>query len=139
MKTVAILNRTRETVMGEHISVAATTVRRMVGLLGKDRLEPGAGLLIMPSQAIHTVAMHFAIDVIFLDRNWRVVSLRNAMLPFRMTGLHWKAWCVLELPSGVIGETSTAIGDQLEVRQMSAESTPSVVGTCDLNQAASRL
>ena len=124
MKRVAILNRTRETVLGERVSVASTSVRRMVGLLGKPRLDPGAGLLIVPSQAIHTVAMHFAIDVIFLDRDWRVVSVRRAMPPFRMTGLHWKAWCVLELPSGVIGETSTAIGDQLEIRQMPAFSTP---------------
>src|ERR1039458_10827158 len=83
MKRVAILNRTRETVLGERVSVASTSVRRMVGLLGKPRLDPGAGLLIVPSQAIHTVAMHFAIDVIFLDRDWRVVSLRRAMPPFR--------------------------------------------------------
>jgi uncharacterized membrane protein (UPF0127 family) len=125
MKRVAILNRTKETVLGEHISVAATTVRRMVGLLGKQRLDPGAGLLIMPSQAIHTVAMHFAIDVIFLDRAWRVVALRRAMPPFRISGLHWNARCVLELPAGVIAETSTAVGDQLEIRQMPAVSTPS--------------
>jgi uncharacterized membrane protein (UPF0127 family) len=125
MKRVAILNRTKETVLGEHISVAATTVRRMVGLLGKPRLDPGAGLLIMPSQAIHTVAMHFAIDVIFLDREWRVVSLRRAMPPFRISGLHWNARCVLELPAGVIAETSTAVGDQLEIRQVPAVSTPS--------------
>ena len=117
MKRVTILNRTRNTVLGERVGVAATAVRRMVGLLGKDRLEPGTGLLIMPSQAIHTVAMHFAIDVIFLDSEWRVVYLRRAMLPFRMTGLHWKARCVLELPSGVIGETSTAVGDQLAIRE----------------------
>ncbi|HEY4959584.1 MAG TPA: DUF192 domain-containing protein [Terriglobales bacterium] len=119
MKQVAILNRTRETVLGGHISVAATTVRRMVGLLGRERLEPGTGLLIMPSQAIHTVAMHFAIDVIFLDREWRVVFLRRAMLPFRMTGLHWKAHCVLELPTGVIAATSTTVGDQLVVQEKS--------------------
>ena len=124
MKRVAILNRTRETVLGEHISVAATAVRRMVGLLGKPRLDPGAGLLIVPSQAIHTVAMHFAIDVIFLDRDWRVVSLRRAMPPFRISGLHWNARCVLELPAGVIAETSTAVGDQLEIRQMPDVSTP---------------
>ncbi len=117
MKRVTILNRTRNTVLGERVGVAATAVRRMVGLLGKDRLEPGTGLLIMPSQAIHTVAMHFAIDVIFLDSEWRVVYLRRAMLPFRMTGLHWKARCVLELPSGVIGETSTAVGDQLAIQE----------------------
>ena len=118
MKKVAILNRTRKTVLGERVSVAATTVRRIVGLLGRERLDPGTGLLIMPSQAIHTVAMHFAIDVVFLDRDWRVVYLRRAMLPFRMTGLHWNARCVLELPSGVIGETSTAVGDQLAIQEL---------------------
>jgi uncharacterized membrane protein (UPF0127 family) len=31
---------------------------------------------------------------------------------------------VLELPSGVIGKTSTAVGDQLEIRQLPAFSTP---------------
>jgi uncharacterized membrane protein (UPF0127 family) len=124
MKKVAIVNRTREAVLGERVSIASTSLRRMVGLLGKPRLDPGAGLPIVPSQAIHTVAMHFAIDVIFLDRDWRVVALRRAMLPFRMTGLHWNAWCVLELPSGVIGKTSTAVGDQLEIRQLPAFSTP---------------
>ena len=124
MKKVAILNRTRETVLGERVSVASTSLRRMVGLLGKPRLDPGAGLLIVPSQAIHTVAMHFAIDVIFLDSDWRVVSLRRAMLPFRISGLHWNARCVLELPAGVIAESSTAVGDQLEIRQLPAFSTP---------------
>lgn len=120
MKKVTILNRTRETMLGGHASVAATSVRRMVGLLGNPRLVPGAGLLIMPSQAIPTVAVHFAIDVIFLDRDWRVVSLRGAMPPFRVTGLN--ARCVLELPAGVIAETETAAGDQLEIRELSAGS-----------------
>src|ERR1019366_2546119 len=125
MKRVAILNRTRETVLGERVSVASTSLRRMVGLLGKPRLDPGAGLLIMPSQAIHTVAMHFAIDVIFRDREGRVLSWRRPMPPLRISGLHWNARCVLELPAGVIAETSTAVGDQLEIRQMPAVSTPS--------------
>ncbi len=127
MKRVTILNRTRNTVLGEHVSVATTAVRRMVGLLGKQRLDPGTGLLIVPSQAIHTVAMHFAIDVVFLDRNWRVVHLLRAMLPFRMTGLHWKARCVLELPSGVIGETATAVGDQLAIQEKASGTAVSSV------------
>ena len=117
MKRVAILNRTRETIPGERVSVVATTVRRMVGLLGKPHLDPGTGLLIVPSQAIHTVAMHFDIDVVFLDCDWRVVYLRRAMAPYRMTGLHWSARCVLELPAGVIGATATAVGDQLSIQE----------------------
>jgi uncharacterized membrane protein (UPF0127 family) len=116
MQMVAVVNTTRDVLLGERISVAETSWSRMVGLLGKSGLEPGAGLLIVPSQAIHTVAMRFTIDVVFVDRNWRVIHLRPEMAPFRVTGLHWKASFVLELPAGVIARTSTGIGDQLALR-----------------------
>jgi uncharacterized protein len=102
-------------VLGNRIRIAGTSLRRLIGLLDKRSLEPGTGLLIIPSQAIHTVAMRFAIDVVFVDRHWRVIHLRPTMVPFRMTGLHWKARCVLELPSGMIAQTSTVIGDQLSI------------------------
>src|SRR5271157_3586232 len=117
MEMVAVVNTTRHTVLGERISVAETSWSRMVGLLGKSGLEPGAGLLIIPSQAIHTVAMRFPIDVLFVDRKWRVVHVRREMAPYRMTGLHWKAHFVLELPAGVIAQTSTAVGDQLALSE----------------------
>jgi uncharacterized membrane protein (UPF0127 family) len=116
-ETIAILNTTKQTVLGERIRVAETALSRMVGLLRDRGLEPGCGLLIYPSQAIHTVAMRFPIDVLFVDRDWRVVHARPNMVPFRLTGIHWKARCVLELPSGVIADTSTTIGDQLCVTQ----------------------
>ncbi len=121
METVTVLNQTKDTVLGERVGVAATMVSRMVGLLGSSSLEPGTGLLIVPTQAIHTVAMRFPIDVVFLDRNWRVVHLRRAMPPFRMTGLQWRARCVLELPAGTIAESATELGDQLAIRQIRAE------------------
>jgi len=114
-ETVVILNTTKNTVLGDRIRIAETSLSRMIGLLGQRSLEPGTGLLIFPSQAIHTVAMRFAIDVIFVDRKWRVVHLRSAMVPYRLTGIHWRARCVLELPVGVIAQTSTGIGDQLAV------------------------
>jgi len=114
-ETVAVLNTTKNTVLGERIGVAETSITRMVGLLGKRRLEPGTGLLIIPSQAIHTVAMRFPIDVLFVDRKWKVVHARPAMVPYRMTGIHWKARCVIELPEGTIAKTSTEVGDQLSV------------------------
>ncbi len=115
MEMIAVVNSTRDTVLGERIGVAETSWSRMVGLLGKPGLEPGAGLLIIPSQAVHTVAMRFAIDVVFVDRNWRVVHVRPAMVPYRVTGVHWKANFVLELPAGVIAQTSTSVGDQLAI------------------------
>jgi len=117
MQTVAVVNTTRDAVLGERIAVAETSWSRMVGLLGKSGLEPGAGLLIIPSQAVHTIAMRFAIDVVFVNRRWRVVGLQPAMAPNRVTGLHWRAHFVLELPAGVVARTATAVGDQLGLRQ----------------------
>jgi uncharacterized protein len=112
---VSVLNTTRSTVLGERITVAETSLSRMIGLLGKRGLDPGTGLLIIPSQAIHTVCMRFPIDVLFVDRQWRVVYARPAMVPYRLTSVHWKARCVIELPEGVIAQSLTEVGDQLAI------------------------
>ena len=36
-----------------------------------------------------------------------------ALTPYRVTGVHWRARCVLELPAGVIARTATSVGDEL--------------------------
>lgn len=114
-EALAVLNTTKNTVLGDRIGVADTSITRMVGLLGKGGLEPGSGLLIFPSQAIHTVAMRFPIDVLFVDRQWKVVHTQPSMVPYRISGIHWRARCVIELPEGTIAKTSTEVGDQLSI------------------------
>ena len=117
MQTVRVSNTTRSTVLGVRIGVADTSWSRMVGLLGKTGLNSGEGLLIIPSQAVHTVAMRFPIDVVFLDRNCRVIHVHPALAPYRVSGLHWRARCVIELPVGVIAQTSTSVGDELLIEE----------------------
>jgi|WetSurMetagenome_2_1015567.scaffolds.fasta_scaffold660257_1 uncharacterized protein len=115
---VRVANVTKNSVLGDRVVVAETNLARMIGLLGKAGLEPGEGLIIYPSQSIHTVAMRFAIDVIFADRNWRVTHLHPRMVPYRLTGLHWRARCAIELPAGTIAESSTCVGDELSVTEV---------------------
>ena len=115
MQTVRVTNTTKSTVLGSRIGVADTSWSRMVGLLGKAALDSGGGLLIIPSQAVHTVAMRFPIDVVFLDRNCRVIHVHSALAPYRITAPHWRARCVIELPVGVIAQTSTSVGDELRI------------------------
>jgi len=86
----------------------------MVGLLGERELQPGDGLLIVPSQGVHTLGMRFPIDIAVLDDDWRVIAIRRDMRPFRMTRMFWKAAAVLELPSGMLESTSTFVGDTIE-------------------------
>jgi len=76
--------------VGESIRVAETGLTRIVGLLGERELPPGDGLLIVPSQGVHTLGMRFAIDVAFLDGQWNVIAIKRDLRPFRMTRLFGK-------------------------------------------------
>jgi uncharacterized protein len=112
-KIVRVTNATRGTVLGERVRVADTGLARIVGLLGERKLAAGDGLLIVPSQGVHTWGMLFPIDVVVLDRGWNVLALRRRMRAFRMTRLFWRAAAVLELPPGMLESTATAVGDTL--------------------------
>ena len=74
---------------------------RMRGLLGRDGLPSGALLLLDPCGSIHTLGMRFVIDVLFLDRDWRVVGVRKAVPPGRACVWGgWRARRTLEACSG---------------------------------------
>jgi uncharacterized membrane protein (UPF0127 family) len=113
-KTLRAVNRTRGTVIGEGIRVADSALTGIVGLLGERDLPPGDGLLIVPSQGVHTLGMLFAIDIMVLDGEWNVIAIRRELRPFRMTRVFWKAAAVLELPAGTVESCSTLVGDTLE-------------------------
>lgn len=112
-RTVRAVNTTRGTELGASVRVADTGLSRIVGLLGERRLPRGEGLLIVPSQGVHTLGMLFPIDVLVLDDDWNVLAVRKNMRTFRMTRIFWKAAAVLELPSGVADATNTLVGDTL--------------------------
>lgn len=112
---VRVYNNSKGRSLGDQIRLADSSLRRLVGLLGERSLEPGCGLFIVPSQAIHTVGMAFPIDVIFLDKNYNVLGVREAVRPFRFTRVFWKAFGVLELPVGTISGSRTEVGDQIKV------------------------
>jgi uncharacterized membrane protein (UPF0127 family) len=115
---IAVVNRTRGTVLGDDIAVADNTYSRVVGLLGKRSLARGSGLLIAPSQGVHTFGMMFSIDVVFLDANSRVLSVRSELKPFRLSKVIWKARSVLELPAGAVRASRTGIGDELHITEL---------------------
>jgi uncharacterized membrane protein (UPF0127 family) len=107
-------NRTRGALIAANVCVADTPRSRRIGLLKHNALEPGAGLWIYPTQAIHTFGMRFPIDVVFLDRRFRVKRVYQRLRPFRLTSFVWGAQSVLELASGTLAGTGTTIGDEFQ-------------------------
>jgi uncharacterized protein len=110
-----ISNPVRQSVLGDRIGVADTTLTRFVGLMGRGSLAPGHGLLIRPSNGVHTLWMRFSIDVLLLDKQYRVLSAYRSLRPFRITAINWKASSALELPSGTVVATNTQLGDELQL------------------------
>lgn len=115
-----ISNPARNSLLGERIEVADTTLTRFVGLMGRRSLAPTGGLLIQPSNGVHTMWMRFNIDVLLLDREHRVLVVYRKLRPFRMTSINWRAASALELPAGTIAATSTEIGDCLRVDRITS-------------------
>jgi uncharacterized membrane protein (UPF0127 family) len=90
-----------------------------------ENFRAGDALWIVPSHGVHTFAMRFPIDVVYLDAGKTVVYVRSNLKPWRIAPVHMKAASVLELPSRILEATGTVLGDQLEigVGQLSEVST----------------
>jgi len=116
---IAAVNRTRGICLAENVRVARTHWTRLRGLIGthKSAFQPGQALWIVPCRGVHTLAMHYPLDVIYLDRSGFVVDLQAGVKPWRFGPVHLRAASVLELPSGVIQRSGTVIGDQIEIVQ----------------------
>ena len=116
MRAVTVRNTTRDSLIGDRVTVADTSMTRMFGLLGKSGLDTGEGLWIKPSSGVHTVFMRFAIDVIGLDKEMKVVKLWPDLVPYRVTSVSTKIRSVIELPAGQIIASGVQLGDRLTVQ-----------------------
>ncbi len=113
--TMTLRDITRGTVVGTRITIADTSLTRLIGLAGRRGLDSGCGLLISPSSGIHTFGMLFSIDVVALSRDLRVLKVWHRLAPFRMTSVNLKRHSMLELPAGQINNCQMQVGDQLEL------------------------
>ena len=110
-------NRTRTTYLATDLLIASTHWTRFRGLMATDssRFSRGQGLWINPSHGIHTFAMRFPIDAVYLDRERFVIHIEEGLKPWRMAAVRIRAASVLELPIGMVQESLTAVGDQVDV------------------------
>jgi uncharacterized protein len=109
---VVALTRGDGSVICEHCVVADRMLPRMKGLLGKRELIPGEGILIQPAPSIHTFFMRFAIDVVFLTKDGKVMKVAPNVGAWRMRSCR-RAFAVLELPAGEAERRGIMVGDHI--------------------------
>ncbi len=95
------------------VRVADRFWSRALGLLVGAPLGPTEGLLISPCSSIHTIGMRYAIDVVFVAADGRVLRVCPDVKVGRMRFAPG-ARGVLELRSGIAAEHGLTPGVQLD-------------------------
>lgn len=113
MISIQVTNMTRGTVLGGDVQLADELWSRTRGFLFRSEPEPGQGMLLSPCQGVHMIGLRFALDVVFIDEQGRVVGLYPELQPWRWTSIHRMAMHALELPVGTIDRSHTRLGDAL--------------------------
>lgn len=86
---------------------------RLIGLLAHRALADDVGLLLIPCTSIHTFGMRFVIDVVFLDRQNRVLGFADAVPPNRVRTAPRGTHKVLEISEGNRIRTGINLDDYL--------------------------
>ena len=100
-------------VLADSVEPALTLWLRLKGLLGRKHLAPGRGMYLEPCRQVHTLFMRFAIDVVFVDLEGRVVGLEHELRPWRMSAYYPAAEGALELPAGTAARAGLEEGHHL--------------------------
>ena len=93
------------------VEVADTFFKRLRGLMFRKDLE--GGLLIIPCNSIHMMFMHFPIDVVYLDRSFKVLKIVRGLRPWFGVSCCLSAHSTLELNSGEAQRLGLEVGQTL--------------------------
>jgi uncharacterized membrane protein (UPF0127 family) len=108
-----LIDRDSGAVVVDDLEVADGFWSRFRGLQFRAPLPAGSGLLLVPCPSLHTCFMHFAIDVVMLDRAGRVVGLRQGVRPWRVVLGCRNTYAMLET---MVGSALVAVGMQMRLR-----------------------
>jgi len=95
-----------------NIDCTQTAAERMRGLLGAEALQPGDGLWITPCNSVHCWFMAYAIDVIYLCRQGRIIKYVENLKPWRVSAC-LRAASVIEMAAGEVARLGLQVDDEV--------------------------
>ena len=108
-----LYNATKDTVVLTELNIADSFFKRFIGLLGREYLRKGEGLMLVNCKSIHTFFMRFPIDIVFININHEIIYMKENVKPWRAVNFVKKAYATIEMPAGTIKDNSISNGDML--------------------------
>lgn len=113
MTTAVLKNATTSQVIAERVRYADSWWERLAGFIPRGAVDPDEGLWFRDCWAIHTLGMRAHIDVIFLDRDNRVVKTQRSVPLHHPFISCVGARAVVELGAGALDGRDVLAGDRL--------------------------
>ncbi len=98
------------------IIIADSFFTRFAGLMFRKPLPTATGLFLAPCNSVHMCFMRFAIDVVYLDKEYNIIKVVNHLRPWIGLSLCSEAWAVLEMTAGEAEHCGLAVGKKISIR-----------------------
>ena len=102
----------KQVVLAQEVELANSFFKRLKGLMLRPNMASQTAMLLAPCPQIHTCFMRFPIDVLFLDKNGKVLHIIEQMKPWRISPIIGRATQTLEMPGGTL-QGRVRKGDQI--------------------------
>jgi uncharacterized membrane protein (UPF0127 family) len=107
--------------IARRLIIARSFGDRLRGVLKHGALQPDTALLISPCTSIHTFAVSFPLDALFLSAQLRILRLAPNIAPWRVRWAPFGTKHVLELPAGTLDALNLQPGTFLCLRTSTDE------------------
>ncbi len=108
-----VYNKTKSIIVSKNVNVADSFLKRFLGLIPKKKLEEEEGLLITKCSSVHTFFMSFPIDVVFINKNLKVIDVIT-IKPWKVSKFYDSDF-VIEFNAGFLNG-KISCGDEIELR-----------------------
>jgi uncharacterized protein len=124
---MADLRKSDGTVVTSDVEMADTLLKQVVGLMFRKSIPPGYAMIFDLRReqyvSIHMMFVFFPIDIVYLDRDRRIVDVKRRLRPWTGMAVPGKpARYAIEMPAGAAEDHGLEEGETLDWR--AADSIP---------------
>jgi len=113
-----IKNISKNSILAKNIVYCKTISSKALGLMFKRKINKALIFVFDKEKIInlHMFFVFFPIDVLWLDKNKKVVQIKEHLKPFRIIVAKKPAKYIIELPNNTIKKSKTKLRDTISFR-----------------------
>ena len=102
--------------------LASSPIKRMKGLIGKKEIDENYFLLFKNASSIHTFFMSFPIDIIFTDKNFKIIAIFKNVESGKIINC-FRSKYTIEARANFSDKMKLKVGDKLSIKFIDSDNS----------------